>query len=123
MTPVVILAGGLGTRLREETGLRPKPMIEVGGRPILWHIMKIYGHFGFNDFIIPVGYRGQVIRDFFLNYRDRHSDVSVNLASGHIDRHSEIREGWQVTIVETGLQHQTGGRVKRVAPYLNGRLC
>jgi glucose-1-phosphate cytidylyltransferase len=119
---VVILAGGLGTRLREETEYRPKPMVEIGGRPILWHIMKIYAHFGFNDFILCLGYRGEVIRDYFLNYETRNRDITVELGTGRLKIHNcHPEEGWKVTMVDTGDKTLTGGRIKRVAHYLQDR--
>jgi glucose-1-phosphate cytidylyltransferase len=118
---VVILAGGLGTRIREETEYRPKPMVEIGGRPILWHIMKTYATFGLTDFIICLGYKGDVIRDFFLNYEIRNRDFAVTLGSQKIEVHGSHREeGWRVTLAETGATTMTGGRVKRVAQYLAG---
>jgi glucose-1-phosphate cytidylyltransferase len=118
----VILAGGSGTRLREETAVRPKPMVEIGNRPILWHIMKIYYHHGFEDFVIPVGYKGHLIKEFFLGYRDRFADFTVDLAQGEITPHSRPPEAWRVTMVETGPDTQTGGRLKRLAPYLGDRF-
>lgn len=118
---VVILAGGLGTRLREETEFRPKPMVEIGSRPILWHIMKGYANFGFRDFIICLGYKGDVIRDYFLNYRIRNSDFTITLGTNDIEIHSGHDEwGWRVTLAETGLWTMTGGRLKRVAKYIDG---
>src|SRR5579885_2090280 len=100
---VVILAGGLGTRLREETEYRPKPMVEIGGRPIIWHIMKTYAHFGHTEFIICLGYKGDVIRDYFLNYETRNRDFTVTLGSGRYETHGEHDEdGWLVTLAETG---------------------
>jgi glucose-1-phosphate cytidylyltransferase len=120
--PVVILAGGQGTRLREETTFRPKPMVEVGGRPILWHIMKIYDHFGFRRFILPVGYLGEVIKAYFLSYADRHADFTVNTLSGHLLRHDNPPESWDVTVIDTGLDTMTGGRVRRLDRYLPGRF-
>ena len=122
MIPVVILAGGLGTRLREETAVRPKPMVEIGSRPILWHIMKTYDHYGYRRFVIPVGYKGHIIKEFFLGYRDRYADFTVDLGKGALDRHSAAGEDWTVTIVETGTATMTGGRIKRVAPFLDGRF-
>lgn len=116
---VVLLAGGLGTRLREETEFRPKPMVDVGGRPILWHIMKSYAHYGFKDFVVCLGYKGDVIRDYFLNYENRHRDVTVTLGTRDVDvltNHAEA--GWRVTLAETGDKTLTGGRLRRVAPYL-----
>jgi glucose-1-phosphate cytidylyltransferase len=116
---VVILAGGLGTRLREETEYRPKPMVEIGGRPILWHIMKTYSCFGHTDFIICLGYKGGVIRDYFLNYETRNCDFTVTLGSGRCEIHGPHDEnGWRVTMAETGENSGTGGRIKRIAPYV-----
>ena len=117
----VILAGGLGTRISEESHLRPKPMIEVGGRPILWHIMKLYSHYGFNDFVVCLGYRGYVIKEYFANYVLHNADLTVDLAKGSIEYHATHHEPWRVTLVETGADTMTGGRLKRVAPYLNPR--
>ncbi|GLU30713.1 glucose-1-phosphate cytidylyltransferase [Trinickia caryophylli] len=116
----VILAGGLGTRLSEETGLRPKPMVEVGGRPILWHIMKIYSHHGVNDFIICLGYKGYVIKEYFANYFLHMSDVTFDMASNKMEVHQNNAEPWRVTLVETGADTQTGGRLGRVRDYLAG---
>lgn len=117
---VVILAGGLGTRISEESVSRPKPMIEVGGRPILWHIMKIYAHYGFNDFIICLGYKSYIIKEFFANYLLHMSDVTIDIAGNKIETHRHSAEPWRVTLVETGEATQTGGRLKRVAPYIKG---
>jgi glucose-1-phosphate cytidylyltransferase len=117
---VVILAGGLGTRLREETGVRPKPMVDIGGKPILWHIMKIYSHFGVNDFIVCLGYKGFMIKEYFSNYALHMSDVTFDMAKGHMTVHQSNAEPWRVTLVETGDATMTGGRLKRVAPYLAG---
>ena len=114
----VILAGGLGTRLSEETNLRPKPMVEIGGQPVLWHIMKIFSAFGVKEFIICLGYKGYVIKEYFLNYRLHLSDVSIHIRGGHIDFHASDAEDWTVTLVETGLHTMTGGRLRRVRPYL-----
>lgn len=122
MTQVVVLAGGLGTRLREETAVRPKPMVEVGGRPILWHIMKIYSHYGHTRFLIPVGYKGHLIKEFFLGYRDRYADFTIDLAAGGVEHHSRIPEEWSVTVVDTGIATQTGGRLKRLGPFLDDRF-
>ncbi len=117
---VVILCGGLGTRLREETEFKPKPMVEIGGYPILWHIMKGYAHYGYSDFILGLGYKGDAIRDYFLNYETRNRDVTVTLGSREITVHGGHSEaGWRVTLAETGEKTLTGGRLKRVAPYLN----
>ncbi|WP_309091844.1 glucose-1-phosphate cytidylyltransferase [Phenylobacterium sp.] len=114
----VILAGGLGTRISEESHLKPKPMIEVGGRPILWHIMKLYSHHGFNDFIVCLGYKGYVIKEYFANYVLHNADLTVDLDKGAIEYHATNHEPWRVTLVETGADTMTGGRLKRVARYL-----
>jgi glucose-1-phosphate cytidylyltransferase len=114
----VILAGGLGTRISEETHLRPKPMIEIGGRPILWHIMKIYSHYGVNDFIICVGYKGYVIKEYFANYFLHMSDVTFDMRYGQHTIHNNAAEPWSVTVVDTGENTQTGGRIKRVQRYI-----
>jgi glucose-1-phosphate cytidylyltransferase len=117
----VILCGGLGTRLREETELRPKPMVEIGGRPILWHIMKGYAHHGFTEFVLCLGYKGDAIRDYFLHYELRHCDATLTLGSRALEIHRNHPEaGWKVTLAETGEKTLTGGRLKRVAPYLDG---
>ena len=113
MTKVVLLAGGLGTRISEESQLRPKPMIEIGGRPILWHIMKIYTHFGHTDFVICLGYRGYMIKEYFANYALHSSDVTINPRSGEIVYHQNTSEDWRITLVDTGSETMTGGRVKR----------
>jgi len=115
----VLLAGGFGTRLSEATDLLPKPMVEIGGRPILWHIMKIYTHFGINDFIICLGYNGYVIKEYFINYYRHMSDLSVDTGSGDIEIHQARTEKWRVTLVETGLDTMTGGRLKRISKYLS----
>jgi len=115
----VILAGGLGTRISEESHLKPKPMIEIGGRPILWHIMKLFSHHGMNDFIICLGYKGYIIKEYFANYVLHHADVTVNLRDGGIEFHETNHEPWRVTLVETGADTMTGGRLKRVAKYLD----
>lgn len=114
----VILAGGLGTRLAEETVRIPKPMVEIGGRPILWHIMKIYGAHGITDFIICLGYRGYVIKEYFANFYMHSSDITVDLASGGMTVHRNASEPWKVTLVDTGQDSMTGGRLARVMPYL-----
>lgn len=119
-TKIVILAGGQGTRLAEETEIRPKPMVEIGGMPILWHIMKIYGHYGFNDFVICLGYRGYVIKEFFSNYFLHSSDVTFDLARNEMLVHSRRAEPWKVTLVDTGLRSMTGGRLARIRPHLEG---
>ena len=114
----VILAGGLGTRISEESHLKPKTMIEIGGRPILWHIMKLFSHYGFNDFIVCLGYKGYVIKEYFSNYVLHNADLTVDLAKGSIEYHATNHEPWKVTLVETGEATMTGGRVRRIAPYL-----
>lgn len=114
----VILAGGLGTRISEESHLRPKPMIEIGGRPILWHIMKIYAHHGIDDFVICCGYRGYMIKEYFANYVLHHSDVTIDATNGNITYHQTTAEPWRITLVDTGADTMTGGRVKRARPYL-----
>jgi glucose-1-phosphate cytidylyltransferase len=118
----VLLAGGLGTRLREETDVKPKPMVEVGGHPILWHIMKSYAAHGFDEFVVCLGYKGDSIKDFFLNYRSRQGGVSVDLASGRFDMHdASAGESWKVHLLETGHDTMTGGRIKRAAQFLGPR--
>ncbi|MEK6280868.1 MAG: glucose-1-phosphate cytidylyltransferase [Acidobacteriota bacterium] len=112
---VVILCGGVGTRLREETEVRPKPLVEVGGRPILWHIMKLYAGFGHKEFIIALGYKGEAIKEYFLNYRCHSSDLTVQLNTGEVSVRGNHGEDWTVHLFDTGLLTQTGGRVKRVA--------
>lgn len=114
----VILAGGLGTRLSEETVSKPKPMVEIGGKPILWHIMKTYAHYGINDFIICCGYKGYVIKEYFANYFLHQSDVTFNMKKNRMVVHEERSEPWTVTLVDTGDNSMTGGRLKRVLPYL-----
>ncbi len=111
----VILAGGFGTRLQEETAVKPKPMVEIGGRPILWHIMKMYSTYGFREFMIALGYKSEVIKDYFLNYRSRTNDLTVQLESGDVTVHDGDAEHWTVHLVDTGWDVQTGGRVKRAA--------
>jgi glucose-1-phosphate cytidylyltransferase len=114
----VILAGGLGTRISEETHLKPKPMIEVGGMPILWHIMKMYSHFGVNDFVICCGYKGYVIKEYFANYFLHMSDVTFDMAENKMNVHQRYAEPWRVTLVDTGESTMTGGRLRRVKSYL-----
>src|SRR5271157_2619947 len=116
----VILAGGLGTRLSEETVLRPKPMVEIGGRPILWHILKIYSQHGINDFVICCGYKGYLIKEYFANYFLHMSDVTFDLHENRMQVHQSVAEPWRVTLVDTGDNAGTGGRLKRVAHYLEG---
>ncbi len=113
----VILAGGLGTRLSEETVRLPKPMVDIGGKPLLWHIMKIYAAHGITDFIVCLGYRGYVIKEYFANYYLHNSDVTFDLASGAMRVHRNSSDPWQVTLVDTGAESMTGGRLKRVMPY------
>ncbi len=116
---VVILAGGFGTRISEESHLRPKPMVEIGGRPILWHIMKIYSNYGFNDFIICLGYKGYVIKEYFAHYFLHESDVTFDFSNGNDQMiHQHKAEPWRVTLVDTGYETMTGGRVKRIKPYI-----
>jgi glucose-1-phosphate cytidylyltransferase len=117
---VVILAGGLGTRISEETTVRPKPMIEIGGRPILWHIMKIYSQFGHNDFVICLGYKGYMIKEYFANYFLHMSDVTLHLAENRMEVHRETAEPWRVTLLDTGDATMTGGRLKRALPHVRG---
>lgn len=117
---VVILAGGLGTRIAEETHVRPKPMVEIGGRPLLWHIMQLYGHHGFNDFVVCLGYRGEVIKDYFINYRMQQSDVECDLGSGAIRFVATRSPPWRVALVDTGEATMTGGRIRRVADRVRG---
>jgi glucose-1-phosphate cytidylyltransferase len=121
---VVILAGGLGTRISEETLVRPKPMVEIGGKPILWHIMKIYAHHGHRDFVICCGYKGYMIKEYFANYFLHVSDVTFDLAKNSMEIHQQATEPWRVTLVDTGDASQTGGRLKRVERYVSdGPFC
>jgi glucose-1-phosphate cytidylyltransferase len=115
---VCILAGGLGTRLSEETSVKPKPMVEIGGQPILWHIMKGYAAFGFKEFVIALGYRGDIIKDYFVNYRLRNHSLTVALSSGEVTVHDGESLDWTVHLLDTGLNTQTGGRIKRLAEYI-----
>lgn len=115
---VVILAGGLGTRLSEETELKPKPMVEIGGKPILWHIMKIYSHYGFNDFVVLTGYKSHVIKEYFINYYNRYSDVTVDMANNTVEVHKTRNEPWKVTMLYTGKNTMTGGRIKKAQDYI-----
>jgi glucose-1-phosphate cytidylyltransferase len=120
---VAILAGGLGTRLREETEVRPKPMVMIGNRPIIWHIMARYAMFGFNRFVICLGYKGDVIRDYFLNYRYFHCDFTVALGTNEVETHNGHEEhNWRVTLAETGAETMTGGRLRRIAKYIDSPL-
>lgn len=115
---VVILCGGLGTRLSEETAVRPKPMVEIGGQPILWHIMKIFSAGGFNEFVLALGYKGEVIKDYFVNYRYRSRSLTVRLPSGEIDVHTEDGDNWTVHLLDTGPDTNTGGRIRRAAGFI-----
>lgn len=118
---VVILCGGMGTRLREETEFKPKPMVEIGNKPILWHIMKIYSHYGFNDFVLALGYKGSIIRDYFLNYQFYNSDFTIEIGKEKgIKFYDNISENWKVTLVDTGDDSMTGNRLKRCEKYIDG---
>jgi glucose-1-phosphate cytidylyltransferase len=116
---VAILAGGYGTRLSEETDVRPKPMVEIGGKPILWHIMKTYSHYGHNDFVILLGYKGYYIKEYFANYFLHQSDVTIDLKNNKMEIHNNTSEPWKVTLVDTGLETMTGGRIKRAQKFLD----
>lgn len=120
MMKVLILAGGLGSRLSEETVLKPKPMVEISGKPILWHIMKIYSHYGFNDFVILSGYKSHVIKDFFVNYYQRYSDITVDMTTNTVTVHKIRQEPWKVTLLYTGQNTMTGGRIKKAQQYIGG---
>lgn len=115
---VLILAGGLGSRLSEETTLKPKPMVEIGGKPILWHIMKIYSSYGFNDFVILCGYKGYMIKSYFANYYRHMADMTVDMTNNSIEYHKNHAEPWKVTLIDTGIDTMTGGRIKRVQEYV-----
>jgi glucose-1-phosphate cytidylyltransferase len=119
----VILAGGMGTRLSEETQLKPKPMIEIGGMPILWHIMKTYGTHGINDFVICLGYKGYIIKEFFANYFLHSSDVTIDIQKNNVEVHSVNAEPWKITLVDTGENTMTGGRVKKIQKYVDDTFC
>lgn len=117
----IIMCGGKGTRLREETAVKPKPMVEIGGKPILWHIMSIYSRFGHKDFILPLGYKGEIIKQYFHDYRFRNSDFTINLRSGEITRHpGPSIEDWNVTLCDTGEETLKGARISRIAKYISG---
>ncbi|ALK30633.1 glucose-1-phosphate cytidylyltransferase [Burkholderia plantarii] len=120
---VVLLAGGLGTRISEETSVRPKPMVEIGGKPILWHIMKIYATYGLTDFIVCCGYKGYLIKEYFANYFLHMSDVTIDLGQNQIEVHQKKAEPWRVTLVDTGETTQTGGRLRRLRDYIDGDFC
>ncbi len=115
---VVILAGGLGTRLGEETSIKPKPMVEIGDKPIIWHIMKIYSHYGFNDFIVLCGYKGQCIKRYFANYYLNNSDITIDMRSNRVDVHYNEIEPWRVTLIDTGVETMTGGRIRRIKKFV-----
>lgn len=117
---VGILAGGFGSRLAEETEIRPKPMVEIGGYPILWHIMKLYAHYGFSEFVIALGYKGEYIKKYFADYCSLNGDVTVDFNTGRVASNGNDKINWKATLVETGLGTATGGRIKRLGPYLNG---
>ena len=118
---VVILAGGLGTRLSEETDLKPKPMVEIGQKPILWHIMKLYSHYGFNDFVLCLGYKGYMVKEYFTNYYLHQSDLTVDLKNNSLEIHQSNAEPWKITMVDTGLHTMTGGRIKRIEKYVDNK--
>ncbi len=115
---VVILAGGRGTRISEETEVLPKPMVEIGGKPVIWHIMKAYSHFGFNDFVICLGYKGYAIKEYFANYFLHSSDLTLDLSTNNMKVHGSKAEPWKVTLIDTGLETMTGGRIKRIEKYI-----
>jgi glucose-1-phosphate cytidylyltransferase len=115
---VAILAGGVGTRLAEETGIKPKPLVEIGGRPILWHIMRHYAHFGFKEFVIALGYKGEVIKRYMVDYCHLNSNLTVNLQNGEVTVHGGFKADWMVELIDTGIDTLTGGRIKRLRPYL-----
>jgi glucose-1-phosphate cytidylyltransferase len=117
---VLILAGGLGTRLAEETEIKPKPMVEIGEKPILWHIMKHYAHYGFNEFVIALGYKGEVVKRFFLEHSALHGSFSIDMKTGRVIAREELPENWMVHLVDTGLESSTGGRIKRARGFLGG---
>lgn len=119
----VILAGGLGTRISEESAIRPKPMIEIGGMPILWHILKMYSAHGIHDFVICCGYKGYMIKEYFANYFLHMSDVTIDMSHNSVQVHQKKAEPWKITLIDTGENTQTGGRLKRISPYLNDDFC
>lgn len=118
---VLILAGGYGTRLSEETDIRPKPMVEIGGKPILWHIMKTYSHYGFNEFIILLGYKGYYIKEYFANYYLHQSDITFDMSNGNIQIHNNSSEPWKVTLLDTGIDSMTGGRIKKAKDFIDNK--
>lgn len=118
---VVILCGGFGTRLREETEAKPKPMVEIGDKPILWHIMKTYAHYGFNEFILCLGYKQDTIKEYFCNYEMLTNDFTIDLADNQLKFHTQHKENWKVTLVDTGLNAMTGARIKRIEKYIDGK--
>ena len=120
---VIILAGGFGTRLSEYTESLPKPMVTIGGKPILWHIMKYYAHYGHNQFYVALGYKAEMIKEFFLHYRTMNADFTVNLKTGDVIPHQQDEVDWKVTLLDTGLRSMTGGRVKRMKPYISNETC
>jgi len=120
---VVILAGGMGTRISEESHIKPKPMIEIGGKPILWHVMKIYLSQGFDDFVICLGYKGYLIKEYFTNYHTHMSDITIDLKNNEIELHRSFAEPWKITLVDTGIDTLTGGRLKKVEKFLDDRFC
>lgn len=120
---VIILAGGFGTRLSEYTEAIPKPMVPIGGKPILWHIMKTYAFFGHKDFYAALGYKSEIIKDYFLHYRTLNADFTVDLGTGNVTNHQLDEVDWEITLVETGLDSMTGGRVKRMEPYIDNETC
>ena len=115
---VLLLAGGFGTRLSEETDIRPKPMVEIGGKPILWHIMKTYSQYGFNDFVVLLGYKGYYIKEYFANYFMHQSDITIDMSNGQMEIHNNSSEPWKVTLLDTGLHSMTGGRIKRAQEFV-----
>ena len=120
---VIILAGGFGTRLSEYTETLPKPMVSIGGKPILWHIMKTFTHFGHKEFYLALGYKSEVIKEYFLHYRTLHADFTVDLGTGIVTSHQLNEVDWKVTLVDTGLHSMTGGRVRRMKPYIKNETC
>ena len=119
----VILAGGQGTRISEETYLKPKPMVEIGGKPILWHIMKSYSHYGINEFVICLGYKGYLIKEYFANYALHESDFTIDIQKNSLDIHKNNADPWKVTLIDTGEESMTGGRIKRISKYLDDTFC